>query len=167
MSKHLESYRIRWNDLDANRHMANTSYFSLFNDTRMRFLAAHGVTQEVFEQARTGPVIFNESMHYFREVHVGDLVYIDLECSGYSENGTFFEFQQHLYNEKGEICSYLEILAAWFNIDTRKLVSPVEAIQNGIKAIPRSDGFRILKKEDTRRVSPEKMTQKLPIELLR
>ena len=34
----LKEFEIRWNDLDANRHLANIAYISYASDTRMAFL---------------------------------------------------------------------------------------------------------------------------------
>lgn len=164
MSRHVESYSIRWNDLDTNRHLANTSYMSLFTETRVRYLAGKGVTQELFETSQIGPVIFNEDIHYFREIKGGEKIHIDLECSGVSENGTFFEFKQHLYNSKGEICAYLDILAAWFSLESRKLIKPTELIRKAILDVPRTENFRYLKKEDIRRVPKEMLSRTLPLE---
>ncbi len=166
MSQFVERYTVRWGDLDVNRHLANSSYFDFFTDTRIRFLNTQGVTQEVFAEHQVGPVILNENIHYFREIKGGEQVYVDLECGGISENGTFFIFKQHMYNAKGEISAYLELLAAWFSIASRKLIAPPELIAAAVRAVPQSADFRSIKKEDTRRVGKEVLTRILPKEFL-
>lgn len=159
MKPFVTPYTIRWNDLDANRHAANTTFVALFTDTRMQFLNAHGVTQTTFAEHNMGPVIFNENIHYLRELNGGEQVYVDLELNGMSENGTFFEFNQHLYNSKGEIAAFLNIIAAWFSLETRKLISPPPVVMEMFQAVPKTEGFRFLQKQDIRRVAPE-LTQR-------
>ena len=39
----LKEFEIRWNDLDANRHLANISFLSFASDTRMKFLKNIGL----------------------------------------------------------------------------------------------------------------------------
>ncbi len=65
---------VRWQDIDANRHLRNTAYSEFATDTRFRYVAALGYTQERFEALRFGPVILREDIRYRREVLFWELV---------------------------------------------------------------------------------------------
>jgi len=108
-----------------------------------------------------GPVIFNENIHYLRELHGGEKVFVDLELAGMSQDGTFFEFNQHLYNHKGEIAAFLNIIAGWFSLATRKLMPPPPVVMEMFEAVPKAGAFRYLQKQDIRRTGPELMQRSL------
>ena len=38
---YLKEFEIRWADLDANRHVANSSFVDMLSETRMSFLREH------------------------------------------------------------------------------------------------------------------------------
>ena len=65
---YVKEFEIRWSDLDANRHVANSSYVDMLSETRMSFLREHGVTQQFFETHGIGPVIFSEEFFYISEI---------------------------------------------------------------------------------------------------
>lgn len=161
MTPYIQTFELRWEDLDANRHLANTSYLSLMTETRMRFLKSHGFTQELFEQHQLGPAVFSEHIHYFREVKGGTKVYVDLELKGLSDDAVFFQFHQHLYNEQGKICAHLEVTAGWFSLATRKLTTPPDALREAVAAIPKTSDFKVLTKADTRKANPDLLKRSL------
>ena len=62
----LKEFEIRWNDLDANRHLANIT-LSYASETRMAFLQKIGMSHAYLKLA-IGPIVFNEHLFYFKEV---------------------------------------------------------------------------------------------------
>ena len=55
----LKEFEIRWNDLDANRHLANITYLSYASETRMAFLNHIGLSHKDLQQRAIGPIVFN------------------------------------------------------------------------------------------------------------
>ena len=39
---YLKEFEIRWSDIDANRHLANSAYLNFMSHTRMAFLMELG-----------------------------------------------------------------------------------------------------------------------------
>ena len=72
----LKEFEIRWNDLDANRHLANVSYLSYASETRMAFLQQMGLSHVDLKRLAIGPVVFNEHLFYFKEVLPLSLIHI-------------------------------------------------------------------------------------------
>lgn len=163
MKQYVTSFNLRWSDLDPNRHLANTSFIALMNDTRIRFLKDQGLGQPQFEALQLGPIILTEQVSYFKEVLDGK-VYGDLELRGMSEDAVFFEFDQHLYNEAGLICAHLRLQAAWLDLATRKLTEPPELVKAAIEAIPKSAQFKTIAKGDIRRPDPALLQRKLDLD---
>lgn len=44
---YIKEFKIRWSDLDANRHVANSSFPDFLTETRMTYLRENGFTQQL------------------------------------------------------------------------------------------------------------------------
>ena len=97
----FKEFDIRWSDLDANRHLANSAYINFMSHTRMAYLGILGFNQKSMAQFQIGPVVFYEHMYYFKEVFVGKPVKVSLDLKGISEDGMFFEFQHDFFDANG------------------------------------------------------------------
>lgn len=147
----LKDFEIRWNDLDANRHLANTSFSAFASNTRMAFLSSIGFGHAYLEAQQLGPVLFHEKMYYFREFHPDELVRVSLELAGLSEDGRFFEFNHNYYNTEGINKARSNVMGAWMDLNTRKLTGLSEEAMAFYETVPRAAGFRFLTSEDTRK----------------
>src|SRR5262249_56833118 len=56
----VQDYRARWADMDFNQHMRNAAYHGWGEETRMRFLDAHGFGMGEFERLGLGPVVVED-----------------------------------------------------------------------------------------------------------
>lgn len=79
---YFKEFEIRWSDLDANRHLANSAYLNYMSHTRMAFLIELGVNQMTLAKAQLGPVVFYEHMYYFKEAFPGKPVKVSMEIYG-------------------------------------------------------------------------------------
>ncbi|OED35191.1 thioesterase [Flavobacteriaceae bacterium (ex Bugula neritina AB1)] len=152
---YLKEFEIRWNDIDANRHLANKAYIEFAAHTRMLFLNAHGFDQQAFSMYNIGPIVFYEHIYYFQEVFSGKPIRVSLELSGMSEDGKFFEFSHNYYDHKGRNFAYCEMMGSWIDLKTRKLVSLPNEMLGLLEKVERPDNFRVLTKEDTRKFSKQ------------
>lgn len=148
---YLKQFDIRWSDMDANRHLANSAYINFMSHTRMSYLMENGFDQKSMAQHNIGPVIFYEHMYYFKEVFMGKPIEVSLQLGGLSEGGMFFEFVHDFYDHKGQNFASCEMMGAWIDLTTRKLTPLPEALQKGLSALSKTDDFRVLTKEDTRK----------------
>ena len=147
----LKEFEIRWNDLDANRHLANITYLSYASETRMAYLNHIGLTHKDLQMQAIGPIVFNEQLFYFKEVMPDDKIRVSFELAGMSEEGTFFAFEHNYYNQAGENVARCEMMGAWMHLKTRKLTTlPLELITQ-FKAANKTEGYQILTPEDTRK----------------
>ena len=146
-----KEFEIRWNDLDANRHLANSAYINFMSHTRMGFLVENGFTQRELAKHNIGPVVFYEHMYYFKEAFPGKPVKVSLEIAGLSEDGMFFEFLHNFYDSNGNNFASCEMMGAWMDLKTRQLIGLPEAFNTALRDVPRTKTFKILTKEDTRR----------------
>ena len=148
---YLKEFEIRWSDVDANRHLANSSYLNYMSHTRMAFLFELGFTQDTLGKEQIGPVVFHEHMYYFKEVFPGRPIKVSMEIMGMSEDAKFFEFHHNFYNHKGENFAHCEMMGAWMDLKTRKLTGLTNDFLKSFSGVEKGEGFRVLTKEDTRR----------------
>ncbi len=156
---YLKEFEIRWNDMDANRHLANKAYIEFAAHTRMSFLTENGFDQRTLAKNNIGPVVFYEHIYYFKEAFAGRPVKVSLELTGLSEDGMFFEFTHNYYDHQGKNFAHCEMMGAWIDLATRKLIGLPEDVKKHMDGVPRPENFRVLTKEDTRRY------QKAPVHL--
>lgn len=150
---YLKDFEIRWSDVDANRHLANSAYLNYMSHTRMAFLMEIGFDQSTLAKHEIGPVVFYEHIYYFKEAFPGKPIKVSMEIMGMSEDAKFFEFHHNFYNHKGENFAHCEMMGAWMDLKTRKLTGLSEDFLDTFKNVEKAGGFRILTKEDTRKFS--------------
>lgn len=150
---YLKDFEIRWSDVDANRHLANSAYLNYMSHTRMSFLMEIGFDHRTLAKHELGPVVFYEHMYYFKEAFPGKPIKVSMEIMGMSEDAKFFEFHHNFYNHKGENFAHCEMMGAWMDLRTRKLTGLSDKFLSTFKEVEKGEGFRILTKEDTRKFS--------------
>ena len=148
---YLKQFEVRWNDLDANMHLANSTYFNYMAHTRMAFLNDHGLSLEAIGAQKIGPVVFYEHMYYMKEILPGMQIRVSLELKGMSEDGMFFEFNHNFYDENGRHLAHCEMMGGWIDLNTRKLVGLTNDLLVSFSAAEKAEGFKVLTKADTRK----------------
>lgn len=161
---YLKSYEIRWNDLDANGHLGNSSYIEYMSHTRMSFFTENGFDLHFMKSYGLGPIVINEQIHYFKEYLTQDRVYVGLEVSGMTDDGQFVTIEHNFYNELGRHMAQAEMLFSFINLNTRKLGVIPEEVSSKIKNFPKSKHFKFFTREDIRtsgkrpvNINPEKL----------
>ncbi|OUR98184.1 thioesterase [Flavobacteriales bacterium 33_180_T64] len=148
---YTKDFEIRWSDVDANGHLANSAYLNFMSHTRVGFLNEHGFSMKKLIAHGIGPVVFSEQIYYFKESFLEQTLTVTLAVSGLSEDGMFFKFEHNFYTSKGQHLATCDILGAWIDLKARSLTELPEQLQYLIKQFPKSDNFKILTKEDTRK----------------
>ena len=148
---YLKAFEVRWSDLDANRHLANSAYINFMSHTRMAFFYQHGITQETLVGHHLGPVVFYEHMHYYKEVLPGQTVRVSLEVMGMSADGMFFQFHHNFYDASGRNLAYCEIMGGWIDLNKRALTPLPKELLDILEGLEKAEGFRVLTRQDTRR----------------
>jgi acyl-CoA thioester hydrolase len=98
-----------------------------------------------------GPVVFYEHVYYFKEAFPGMPVKVSLEFAGMSKDGMFFEFRHNFYDHNGKNFARCEMMGAWIDLKNRKLTGLPEEFLNAFESMEKTEDFKILTKEDTRR----------------
>lgn len=147
---YTKDFEIRWSDIDANGHLANSAYTNFMSHTRMAFFLEYGFSIQKLAEYGVGPVVFYEHTHYYKESFIGKPITVSLELSGLSNDGMFFKFEHNFYNQKGEHLASSDMLGSWIDLKSRKLTALPEALLMLSQKFPRTADFKVLTKEDTR-----------------
>ena len=145
-----KEFEIRWSDVDANGHLANSAYTNFMSHARMAFFNEQGFSMPEIRKFNVGPVVFYEHMYYFKESFLGAPITVTIEVSGLSEDGMLFKFEHNFYNEKGENLAYCEMQGAWIDLKVRKLTQLPEELLSLAQKFPTTESFKKLTTEDTR-----------------
>jgi len=154
-----KQFEIRWCDVDANGHLANSAYTNFMSHARMSFFGEQGFSMPQIRTHNVGPVVFYEHMFYFKESFIGAPITVTIEVSGLSEDGMLFMFEHNFYNDKGENLAYCEMQGGWIDLNYRKLTGLPETLLALAKKFPKSESFKVLTKADTRKhgIKPKAM----------
>jgi acyl-CoA thioester hydrolase len=148
---YTKEFEVRWNDLDANRHLGNSSYISYMSHTRLSCFMDGGFGQKEMVEYNIGPVVFFEHMYYFKEIFPGNPVTVSATLTGLSEDGKYFSFRQDFYDVNGKNLARGEMMGSWIDLSTRKLRPLPEKLLGIMQNLSRTEDFKVLTKEDTRK----------------
>jgi len=109
MKEYIQSYEIRWSDLDANGHVNYAAFIDATGDLRYRFFSEHGFPPERFEQIGIGPVYTSIQAQILREVRMGETVTITYALSGLSPLGGHWRVHHAVLKANGKKAVSIEI----------------------------------------------------------
>lgn len=158
---YTKQFEIRWSDVDANRHLRNSAYIDYMSHTRMSFFMESGLDLTNLTKHNLGAVAFYEHMYYFREVFPGKPITVSLQLKGISEDGMYFEFLHNFYDEKGKNIARCEMMGAWIDMEKRRLTGLPDLFLKKMNAVEKTDDFKIITKEDTRKYNERPKDLKL------
>ncbi|XOD68888.1 MAG: acyl-CoA thioesterase [Flavobacteriales bacterium AspAUS03] len=147
---YYKKLHVRWGDLDANGHMAHSSYQKFTAHVRISLIHDKGLDLVELVKKGIGSILFYEQIYYFREFLPMETAYITLEIAGFSKDGQFFKFHHNFYKKNGVHAAHSEVLGSWINLRERNLINPPEKILQIMKGLTYTKDFKILTKEDSR-----------------
>lgn len=144
MNTYSKTYRIRFSDIDANRHVNNAVYINAVGEVRYEFFAENGFPPERFEQLGIGPVYTKINIQFLREVLLGETVTITFTLTGLSPQGIFWRVHHDIVKSNGKKAVILDMEGTILDLSTRKPVASSEELMRVFQLIPHSEDFEIL-----------------------
>ena len=139
-----KNFEIRWGDLDANRHVANSSYVDFLSDTRMSFFRENGLTQQHLADFGIGPVIFTEEFYYIKEIKHGESITITVELLAHSVDFKYIKYAHCIFNQENKLSVYSETFYGWMDLKERKLISPPSLVLDIHISLSKAEHYEIL-----------------------
>ncbi|GBF38059.1 acyl-CoA thioesterase [Leptospira johnsonii] len=97
---HKHSLNVRWDELDANRHVNNKNYQGYLDEARMRAMRDWGAPMEEFADKGFGPVILNLNLKFVKEISYPEEITIESDLVLTSPTRAVFEQKILLSNGK-------------------------------------------------------------------
>ncbi|KYH06573.1 MULTISPECIES: acyl-CoA thioesterase [Chryseobacterium] len=140
-------FEVRWSDLDANKHLANSSYVQYCAQARMAFMTKEkmGVTQ--LSRWGIGPVILHERYSFFKEIYADQTVIVSVEIDGCAEDSSIYRFVHKFYTPDGMHCATAEATGVWIDMMLRKMTTPPDDVVEAMNKYKTADTV-VLSKED-------------------
>lgn len=138
------THRVRWSEVDANRHLRNTVFSEICIDARLAFLAMYGSGADVFDELQVGPVLMREDIRYRREVFLDEIVSVRLRADGLSDDGSHWCVHHEIIRSSGKTAATLIATGGWFDLRTRKLIVPPEATARALRRMEHGPDFEVL-----------------------
>ena len=118
------TFATKWSDFDPNRHMRHTAYNEYAAEVRIRYFASQNFSIEEFTKFNVGPILFEESTSFRKEIHLGENITVNLKLSGLSENNERWKITHEVFNEAGKLSAIIKVYGAWIDLEKRKLTIP-------------------------------------------
>lgn len=147
MSVYYHKFEVRWSDIDANRHLANSSYVEYCAQTRMAFMTKNKMGLKELNRWGIGPVILHERYSFFKEVYMDQEVYVSLEIDGFAEDGSIYQFLHKFYLPDGTHLATSEAFGVWIDMMLRKSTTPPDDILEVMNQF-KSPNHKVFTKED-------------------
>ncbi len=128
MEKYFYKFDVRWSDIDANRHLANSSYMAYCAQARMAFMNKEKMGLAQLNRWGVGPVILHERFSFFKEIYADQVVYVSVEIAGNSEDASIYQFVHNFYLPDGTHCAIAEATGVWIDMMLRKTTTPPDDI---------------------------------------
>jgi acyl-CoA thioester hydrolase len=140
-----KQFEAGWRDVDANGHVANTSYIEYAVDMRVAFFASCGFPPENFLKFGLGPVIKSDFVEYFRELLMLEKFLVTIENGGVSEDGSRFRVVNNIYKNGQIQAARITSIGGWLNLKERRLIEPPDVIKDAWHSLPKTEDFAVLK----------------------
>ncbi len=141
MNEFIRMIQLRWSDLDPNFHIRHSVYYDWGAFVRVEFLNDHGLTSQVMQELKFGPILFREECVFRKEIRSGDEIKMNLQLHRSKKDFSRWSIQHQITKTDGTLCALLTVDGAWMDVVKRKLASPPEKVHEVFEKMPRGEGF--------------------------
>lgn len=139
-----ETFKTRWSDFDANRHLRHTAYNDYAAEVRVRYFKQQGFTIADFANDNLGPILFKEETSFFKEIHMGADVTINLKLKAVSGKTERWKLVHNFFNENGEMAAEIMVYGAWIDLEKRKLAVPTPKFHNLFSSLEKTADYEYI-----------------------
>ena len=141
----VQEYRARWVDMDFNQHMRNAAYLGCAEETRIRFLDAHGFGATELVRRQIGPVVVEDRLSYRRELCLLERFRVDLAVAGITPDARKMRIRNRFFLlEDGSEVAVVDSFVLWFDIAARRPITPPPDLAALWLALARTADFAAL-----------------------
>ncbi|WP_298782461.1 thioesterase family protein [uncultured Polaribacter sp.] len=117
------TFNTKWSDFDPNRHMRHTAYNDYAAEVRIRYFAHQNFSIDECTKHNIGPILFEESTSFRKEIHLGESITVNLKIAALSKNNERWKITQEVFNQAGKLSAIIKVYGAWIDLTKRKLTT--------------------------------------------
>jgi acyl-CoA thioester hydrolase len=138
---------VRWSDLDANGHVANSRYLDFATQVRFEFFSQRDLGPQRMRALGVGPVVLSDTIRYRREVTMGEPVTVDLALTGLRRDCGRWQFVQSIWLSDGKLAAVASADGGWLSLEARRLIKPPQVIAEVMLEMPRAKDFQWMEQD--------------------
>ena len=122
-------YTIDKSFIDFNGHLAEFGYYYYGVDGLRKLCEDKGCTPELYEELRIGPITFQTTVSFRKEVRENSIIFVIPRIISISEDCKKWSSQSDILNENQELCASIASNGAFMDHTSRKVVPPPKELQ--------------------------------------
>ena len=122
-------YKIDKSFIDFNGHLAEFGYYYYGVDGLRKLCEDKGCTPELYEELKIGPITFQTTVSFKKEVRENSTITVNPRIISISEDCKKWSSQSDIFNEKQEFCASIASNGAFMDHISRKVASPPKELQ--------------------------------------
>ncbi|NNH68629.1 acyl-CoA thioesterase [Nocardia uniformis] len=116
---------VRGYEIDINGHLNQAVYLQYAEHVRWELLRAAGTPGDKLVAAGIGPVVLENTIKYFKELHLGDEVTVS--CEFVWSEGKVFRMHQEIRKLDGTLSATIDVVSGVLDLNTRRLIADPRA----------------------------------------
>lgn len=141
---YVQTFDVRWSDVDANGHMRHSAYYDYGAHMRLMLFDEFGYPLSKMIASGIGPVLFREEARFLNEFNLQQKMKVDCAIKSMRKNGKIWIFQHQFFNSNDQLAAVIIAEGTWIDLRTRKAVNPPDDFLHLIEKLPRTDDFKWL-----------------------
>lgn len=133
--------QVLWSQIDANKHVRHSAYADFAAQARSNLFNHTGLSLDAFSQHEIGPILFKETISYFKEVKMDEIVKVSVELTKYHVTKSRFSFRHVIYKGEGIKCATIEVDGAWMDLVKRKLTVIPDEWKVIFEKLPKAEDY--------------------------
>ena len=122
-------YKIDNSFIDFNGHLAEFGYYYYGVEGLRKLCEDRGCTPELYEELKIGPITFQTTISFKKEVRESSIIVVNPRITSISEDCKKWSSQCDIMNETKELCASIVSTGAFMDHTSRKVISPPKELQ--------------------------------------
>ena len=122
-------YKVEKSFIDFNGHLAEFGYYFYGVDGLRKLCEDKGCTPELYEELKIGPITFQTTVSFKKEVRENSVIIVNPRIISISEDCKKWSSQSDILNENQDLCASIASNGAFMDHTSRKVVPPPKKLQ--------------------------------------
>ncbi len=128
-------YKVEKSFIDFNGHLAEFGYYYYGVDGLRKLCEDRGCTPELYEELKIGPITFQTTVSFKKEVREGSMIIVNPRITSMSHDYKKWSSQSDIMNGTRELCASIISNGAFMDHVSRKVTPPPKELREKWKLL--------------------------------